>query len=172
MERYRPSNAVRWAAERLLAIDGVHLSSGLKLHESSYRFDPEDQPDASIDGMFYIDARDLLQEQPSHGNQRVKWKVALAIMLGFHASVGAPDGAEVEQERKRVNMRAIDDCQAVIDALHDPGQYRGGETGIQTVFVQGTATRIAQANRSEVWAIPIVVTVDSAWVLTPAGTGP
>lgn len=171
-EIYRPSGVLAWLSRRVSEISGRDLSSGQPLHESNYRFPLPEQPDASFDGTFYVDGRVLRMLQKSHGNQRRRWEVGAVVEVGFHVSIPADDAQGDAPTLLGVNKRALDDCQTILDALEDSLGYRVGETGIQMVRSAGEATRVEQGERKEIWAIPVTIEFETAWIGTPPGVQP
>lgn len=152
----RASDVARWVAARVATISSAS-SKSKKLVESTYRLALAEEPDAALDGRFYVDVSAIKgpAEMRHHGRREMTWQAQVIVEVGYYVG-GGRDGRGSLQA---VANRGADDGMVIADVVENPAFYDSARTGIRRAIFDpgGGAKRIASQDNFEVWATAFIV---------------
>lgn len=138
------------ASVAAITTEEVNVAGG-GFKPSGYRMTPDTEPDAGLDGLYYLDLNPVAPKGRSWGTGENIWAGTMTVQLGFFRGGGDLGGAVVGGDRRSVAVRANNDCMRVSDACENPDRYLPA-AAIREVRYLGHG-RSFTGKKTEVWTV-------------------
>lgn len=170
MASHKGSAVLEYLARRVKTITtaSVRTKDGQgKLTEAGYRLSMSDEPDAGINGKFYVDWDASRPHDRTFGDLRNHTWADVVVEVGYHRGGGDYAGGD----KKSVAKVALDDCQVIADVVENPADttygkaYDSDATGIREIRFQGVQRLLAREH-ADVWGVRFAVQWQSDWITT------
>lgn len=145
MSTFLPATVLAQFHTNLALITGASSLDGT-LTPSSYRFPLNEEPDAALDGRYFVDVHSVDPHQRVYGTGENITAAQLVVNVAYHRGGGTMAGGD----RESTLRRAGDDAMHIGDVCDDPANRNADVSGIREVRYEGSR-RVLDMSRGEIW---------------------